>query len=106
MYAVFKLSGLQYSVSEGEVVKIPSLQASKGDKLSISEILLLKDDDRTLVGAPYVADARIEAEVTEQGKNDKVLIYKYKRRTKYRRTQGHRQDYCEIKINKIVAPKN
>ena len=88
------------------MLKIPSLQAAKGDKLNINEVMLVKDDDRTLVGSPYLADTNIEAEVLDRGKTDKVLIYKYKRRTKYRRTQGHRQDYSEVKIHKIVAPKN
>ncbi|NOY88968.1 MAG: 50S ribosomal protein L21, partial [FCB group bacterium] len=66
-------------------------------------VLLVKDNDNISVGTPYIDDAKIEAEIINAGKNDKVLIYKYKRRTKYRRTQGHRQAYNEIKINKIIT---
>ncbi|HKK21837.1 MAG TPA: 50S ribosomal protein L21 [candidate division Zixibacteria bacterium] len=104
MYAVMKLSGFQYAVEEGEVLKVPIQQAKAGDKFDITDILLIKQDETSLVGTPFVENAKIEAEVVGHGKADKVLIYKYKRRTKYRRTQGHRQDYSEIKINKIVAP--
>ncbi|MCK4371803.1 MAG: 50S ribosomal protein L21, partial [candidate division Zixibacteria bacterium] len=65
---------------------------------------LISDGDNSQVGQPFVENAKIEAEVVGRGKADKVIVYKYKRRTKYRRTAGHRQDYSEIKINKIVAP--
>lgn len=105
MYAIFQVSGFQYSVEEGDTIKIPLQDAKAGDKLNLKEILLIKNDETALVGTPLLEKAKIEAEVIANGKNDKVLIYKYKRRTKYRRTQGHRQDFSEIKINKIVSPK-
>jgi len=104
MYAVFKLSGVQFSAEEGDVVKVPLQQAGIGDSIDITDVLLVKDKDKTLVGTPYVADAKIQAEILRHGKDDKVLVYKHKRRTKYRRRMGHRQDFSEIKIGKIVAP--
>ena len=104
MYAVFKLAGIQFSAEEGEVIKVPLQNAPQGDKIDITDVMLVKDKGNTLVGTPYVPDAKIQAEILGHGKDDKVLVYKYKRRTKYRRTQGHRQNYSEIKINKIVAP--
>lgn len=103
MYAVFNLSGFQYTVEEGETLRVPLQNAKEGDKLDITDILLVKKDENAVIGNPYVENAKIEAEVLSHGKDDKVLIYKYKRRTKYRRTQGHRQDYSEIKIKKIIA---
>jgi len=103
MYAVFELSGFQYSAEEGEILKVPAQKVQTGDKIDITNVLLVKDDDNISVGTPYIDDAKIEAEIINSGKNDKVLIYKYKRRTKYRRTQGHRQAYNEIKINKIIT---
>lgn len=103
MYAVFQLSGFQYTVEEGEVIKVPLQDAKQGDKFDINEVLLVKNDNEAQVGTPFVENAKIEAEVLGQGKDDKVLIYKYKRRTKYRKSQGHRQDFSEIKINKIVT---
>ena len=104
MYAVFKLSGIQFSAQEGDVIKVPLQPAGIGDSIDIADVLLLKDKDKTLVGTPYVSDAKIQAEILRHGKDDKVLIYKYKRRTKYRRRRGHRQDFSEIKIGKITAP--
>ncbi|RKX28773.1 MAG: 50S ribosomal protein L21 [Candidatus Zixiibacteriota bacterium] len=104
MYAVFEVSGVQYTAQEGDVLKVPFRKAEPGSKIDIEEVMLIKDQDSTLIGTPTVADAKIEAKVIGDGKDDKVLIYKYKRRTKYRRTQGHRQKFTEIKINKIVSP--
>jgi large subunit ribosomal protein L21 len=106
MYAVFQLAGFQYSAEEGEVVRVPYQETDQGAKFDINEVLLVKDGDKSLVGNPFVADAKIEAELMGSGRADKVLIYKYKRRTKYRRRQGHRQSYSEIRINKIVAPQS
>ena len=104
MYAVFQISGFQYNVEEGQVIQIPSQDAETGSKLDINEVLLLKKEDDVLIGQPFVEGARIEAEVVEHGKEDKIKVYKFKRRTKYRRMQGHRQDFSEIKISKIIAP--
>ena len=106
MYAIFKLSGFQYQAEEGATVKVPYQKAEKGTKLDIGEVLLIRYDEKTLTGNPFVKDAKIEAEILDHGQNDKVLIHKYKRRTKYRRTQGHRQDYSEIRINKIIVPES
>ena len=105
MYALFELAGFQFKAEEGAVLKIPRLSA-ENNKLDISEVLLLQDKDKTLVGTPFVEGAMVQAEVIGSGKDDKITIYKYKRRTKYRRTQGHRQLFSEIRINKIIAPKN
>ena len=103
MYAVFQIAGFQFSGEEGALLKVPRRKEDKGDKIDITEVLLVKDKDKVLVGTPFVEGAKVEAEVVASGKDDKVLIYKYKRRTKYRRTQGHRQDYTQLKINKIVT---
>jgi len=104
MYAVFKLSGYQFSVEEGAVVKVPFQDVEKGSKIDIDDVLLIKDNDNAMIGNPYVDGAKVEAEVLDSGKSDKVRVYKYKRRTKYRRRQGHRQQYSEIKITRIIAP--
>jgi large subunit ribosomal protein L21 len=103
MYAVFQVSGFQYSVEEGDIIKIPLQDAKTGAKIELKDVLLIKKDNEALVGTPYLEKAKIQAEILSQGKDDKVLIYKYKRRTKYRRSQGHRQDFSEIKIKKIVS---
>ena len=104
MYAIFQLSGFQYTGEEGSVIRVPRQDVEKGDSIDIDEVLLVKADGDPLVGTPFVADATIQAEVIDHGKDDKVLVHKYKRRTKYRLTRGHRQDYSDIRINKISAP--
>jgi large subunit ribosomal protein L21 len=104
MYAVFQLSGFQFAADEGDVLKVPHQSAEPGETLDINEVLIIRDGDASTVGTPLIVNASVQAEVLGHGKGDKVLIGKYKRRTKYRRTQGHRQDYSEIRVNRIVAP--
>ncbi|RKX27238.1 MAG: 50S ribosomal protein L21 [Candidatus Zixiibacteriota bacterium] len=104
MYAVFEISGHQFNAEEGATITVPSKVGSAGEKIDISDILLVKKDDTTLIGTPTIEGAKIEAEVLSAGLDDTVLVYKFKRRTKYRRIRGHRQNITEIKINKIVTP--
>lgn len=104
MYAVFQLSGFQYSAEEGDTLRIPLQTAKVGDKVDINDVMVINKGDDSVIGTPFIENAKIEAEVVDQGKDEKVMIYKYKRRTKYRRRQGHRQDFSEIKIKKIIAP--
>ena len=104
MYAVFEVSGFQYRGEEGEVLKIALRPDAEGEKLDIDKVLLVKTGDSSIVGTTFIEGARVETEVVKHGKGDKVEIYKYRRRTKYRRRQGHRQDYTEVRIRKIVTP--
>ncbi|HWR83547.1 MAG TPA: 50S ribosomal protein L21 [Candidatus Deferrimicrobium sp.] len=104
MYAIFRISGFQFSGEEGSVVKVPLQTVGQGNKLDITDVLLIKQGETAIVGNPTVAGARIEADVLDSGRGDKIKIYKYKKRTKSRRRQGHRQGYTEIRISKIVAP--
>ena len=104
MYAIFEVGGFQFRGEEGAVLQVPHRKLGQGDKLDIAEVLLVQQNDNVLVGTPYVEGAKIEAEVVQDTKADKIRIYKYKRRTKYRRRAGHRQQLTEIKINKIVTP--
>lgn len=104
MYAVFQVSGFQYRAEEGEVLQIPLQKVGEGDSIDITDVLLVQNNDAATVGTPFVEGAKVTAEVLRHAKAEKVEIYKYKRRTKYRRRQGHRQDFTEIKVNKIVTP--
>ena len=104
MQAVFELSGFQFAVEEGEVLRVPRQKANIGDSFDINDILLVKGKDTTTVGTPTVEGAKIEAKLLGNGRSDKVTVFKFKRRTKYRRTKGHSQDYSEIEISKIVSP--
>jgi large subunit ribosomal protein L21 len=103
MEAVFQLSGFQYRASEGDIVRVPRQKAKAGDTLEIPDVLLVKDKDSTLIGTPNVEGAKIEAEMMGEGRGEKVVVFKKRRRTKYRRTRGHRQDFSEIKITKIIT---
>jgi len=106
MYAIFKMSGFQYQAEVGETLRVPLQSTAKpGDKIEIAEVLLVKGADSALIGTPYVNGATVQAEVLGLVRGDKLMGFKYKRRTKYRKTLGHKQDYTEIKVSKIVSPK-
>jgi large subunit ribosomal protein L21 len=101
MFAVIKTGGKQYVVKEGDVFSIEKLDVEPGQKILFAEVLLVETDEKTLIGMPVVAEAAIVAEVLKNFKDEKVLVFKKKRRKQYRRTRGHRQQLTEIKIVKI-----
>ena len=98
--AVVRISDVQYRVSESDVVRVPLLDAEIGAKLEFDQVLLVGGDE-IKVGTPLVEGAMVRAEVVEQGKADKIIVFKKKRRKNYRRTQGHRQPFTAIKITAI-----
>jgi large subunit ribosomal protein L21 len=104
MYAVLETGGFQFSVKEGDTIKAPKLKVQPKEKVVLDKVLFIGGEEPK-VGSPYVDGAQVEAEVVGSGKEDKVLVYKKKRRTKYRRTRGHRQDFTELRIEKIVSPR-
>lgn len=101
MYAVIQTGGKQYKVTEGEILKVEKLDGEAGDKLTLDQVLMLKDDNGIKIGMPTVKDALVTVEVIEQGRSKKITVYKYKKRKNYRRKQGHRQAYTKIKVEKI-----
>ncbi len=104
MYAIIQTGGKQYLVEEGarvEVEKIPGKE--EGDQVVLDEVLFLRNDGDTMIGRPYLEDASVSGEVVEKGKQEKVVVYKYKKRKGYRKKKGHRQPYMEIKVNSIVS---
>jgi len=103
MEAIFQLSGFQYRGSEGDVIRVPRQKGESGATLEIADVLLIKDNDTTLIGTPNVAGAKIEAELLSEGRGEKITVFKKRRRTKYRRIRGHRQSFSDIKITKIVT---
>ena len=104
MYAIFELSGFQFRAEEGAVLQVPAQSVPTGDSFEITDVLLVKNDDTAQIGTPLIEGASVKASVLGRKQGDKVTVFKKRRRTKYRRTQGHRQEYSEIKIDKIVAP--
>jgi len=101
MYAVIKTGGKQYRVKEGDFLEIEKIGAEKGQKINFDQVFLIEDEGRVLVGVPVVENAVVRAEVVENYKGDKVLIFKKKRRKQYRRTKGHRQELTKVRIEKI-----
>jgi large subunit ribosomal protein L21 len=102
MYAIIKTGGKQYQVSEGDVINVEKLDAQVGDTVAISEVLAVGTDEGVAIGKPFVEGACVNAEVLEQGKAKKVVIFKYKAKKDSRKKQGHRQPYTQIQIKSIV----
>jgi len=105
MYAIVETGGMQFKVFPNHIVRVPKLETEKGQKITLDRILLLQDGDRTIVGQPHVEGAKVIAEVLNHGKDEKVFIFKFKKRKNYRRTRGHRQDFTELLIREVTVPK-
>ena len=103
MYAIIETGGKQYRVQEGDVVRVEKLKIADGEKVNFDKVLLVADEGRINVGKPYVDGAVVEAVVENQGKAKKIIVFKYKSKKDYRKKQGHRQPYTQIKVEKIVG---
>ncbi|MBO5227425.1 MAG: 50S ribosomal protein L21 [Lachnospiraceae bacterium] len=102
MYAIIATGGKQYKVSEGDIIKIEKLGKAEGEPVTFDKVLLVSDKE-TVVGNPTVAGATVTASVVCEGKDKKVIVYKYKRKTGYHKKNGHRQLFTKVKIDKINA---
>jgi large subunit ribosomal protein L21 len=103
MYAVIKTGGKQYRVTPGLRLKVEKLETEVGGNVTIDQVLMVADGDDVKIGAPLIIGAQVQAKVLSHGRGDKVMIFKFRRRKHYRKTQGHRQSYTEIQIEKIAA---
>ncbi len=103
MFAIIRTGGKQYKVSQDTYLQVEKLDANVGDKIQISEVLMVSDGTTTTVGAPIINGAVVTAEILEQGRAEKVIIFKKRRRQNYRRKNGHRQHLTTIKITSIKA---
>ncbi|MDU1010966.1 MAG: 50S ribosomal protein L21 [Finegoldia magna] len=102
MFAIIKTGGKQYKVSEGDVIKVEKIEAEAGDKIEFDQVLMVAGDD-VKVGSPVVEGAKVQAEVLDQKKDKKIIIFKFKAKKNYRKKKGHRQPYTLVKIEKIDA---
>jgi len=102
MYAVIKTGGKQYRVSEGDTLRVEKLDGEVASKLERGEVLTV-GGDKVAVGSPTVKGAKVTAEITAQDRAKKIVVFKMKRRKNYRRKQGHRQPFTEIRITGISA---
>ena len=98
MYAVIKTGGKQYRVTPGEKLKVEQIPADIGSEIVLDQVLMVADGESTKVGTPLVAGATVKATVVSHGRGDKIKIFKMRRRKHYRKTQGHRQNFTEIRI--------
>ena len=103
MYAVIKSGGKQYRVEAGKPVRVESLAADVGATVAFEEVLLLGGGDSVKVGAPLVSGAKVKGTVLAHGRGDKVKIFKLRRRKHFQKTQGHRQNYTEVRIDDITS---
>ena len=103
MYAIIKTGGKQYRVAEGDVVMVEKLEAAEGDSVVFDQVLTVVNDGDVKVGKPLVEGARVTGKVEAQGKARKILVFKYKAKSNYRRHQGHRQPFTKVVIEKIEA---
>jgi len=103
MYAVIKTGGKQYRVSAGQSLKVEKLDLAAGSELTLAEVLLVGQGEELTIGSPLVEGAAVKATVLSQGRGEKIRIFKMRRRKHYRKSQGHRQSYTEIRIDSIVT---
>lgn len=102
MYAVIKSGGKQYRVKQGQVIKVEKLPLKTGNAFDFNEVLLVANGDDQHIGAPFVKNAKVLAQVLGQGRGNKVEIIKFKRRKHHIKRQGHRQDFTEVKVTGVM----
>lgn len=102
-YAIFKAAGQQFRAEKGDTLKVPKLDGEPGAKVTFEEVLLAADGDAVKAGQPTVKGAKVVGEILRHGKDEKIIVFKFKRRKNYRRKTGHRQQFTEIKITSVKA---
>ncbi len=105
MYAIVRIGGRQYPVEEGRFIVVEKLPYEVGEKIVLDEVLFISDEKKPKVGQPLVSGASVKAEVIRQFKGKKVVVFKYRPKTRYRRKQGHRQNYTKLMIHEIQTGK-
>jgi large subunit ribosomal protein L21 len=101
MYAIFRTAGKQFRAEPGRTVRLPKMGAEPGATVAFDEVLLGSDGTVVKAGTPLVAGAKVTGEVVRHGRGEKIVIFKHKRRKGYRRKQGHRQDFTEVRIASV-----
>ncbi|WP_425060634.1 50S ribosomal protein L21 [Sporomusa carbonis] len=103
MYAIIETGGKQYRVAEGDMLTIEKIEAAEGQTVEFDRVLTVVKDGEVVIGKPLVTDAKVTAQVVSHGKGKKILVFKYKAKSNYRRRQGHRQPFTKVRIEKIFA---
>jgi len=102
MYAIVEAGGKQYKVAKGDFINVEKINGEVGEKVEIGRVLLIKGEEGIKLGTPTVSGAKVIGRIRSQGKGEKIVIFKYKRRKNYRRKQGHRQHRTWIEIENII----
>ncbi|TYQ16340.1 UNVERIFIED_CONTAM: large subunit ribosomal protein L21 [Acetivibrio alkalicellulosi] len=103
MYAIIESGGKQYKVQEGDILFLEKLSQEQGESVIFDRVVAVQKDDNMNVGAPYVSNATVSGKVLGQGKDKKIIVFKYKPKKGYRKKQGHRQPHTKVQIEKINA---
>ena len=103
MYAVIRTGGKQYTVRPGEKLEVEKLDGEVGADIELTDVLMVADGDAVTVGTPSVSGAKVVAEVVEQGKHKKIVVFKYKPKIRYRKRTGHRQQFTRLSVKEIVT---
>ena len=101
-YAVVEIAGQQFKVAKSDTIHVPKIESKVGEKLTFDKVLLVGDDKETKIGAPYVAGMQVEAKVVGHVKDEKVIVFKKKKRKGYKVRRGHRQQFTELEITKVA----
>ncbi|MEZ4414833.1 MAG: 50S ribosomal protein L21 [Gemmatimonadota bacterium] len=102
MYAVFRTGGKQFRAAPGETLRVPTLDAEPGANVTFDDVLVASDGENVAVGTPVVSGATVKAEVLSHGRDKKIIVFKRKRRKGYRKKQGHRQGFTEIRVDSVA----
>lgn len=103
MYAVVNTGGKQYKVQQGEVLRVEKISGDIGSPVTFDRVLMFSDGENVKIGQPVLDDVAVQGHIVEQGKAKKIIVFKYKRRKRFRRKQGHRQEYTAVQIDAITA---
>lgn len=102
-YAIIESGGKQYKVEPGDWIKVEKLESKEGSLVEFDKVLAVSDNNKTVIGNPHVEGARVTAKVTSHGKDKKTIVFKFKSKNRYRRKQGHRQNYTQLNIEEILT---
>lgn len=103
MYAMVEIQGRQYKAEAGTVLKVNKISGEAGQELEFDRVLMVRNDSDVKIGAPYVNGASVKAVLESNGRDPKVIVYKYKRRKDYKVTRGHRQDFTLVRVKEIAG---
>jgi large subunit ribosomal protein L21 len=103
MYAVIRTGGRQFRAEVGAIIDVERLPNEVNDSFDIDDVLLIGDGDNTVIGQPTVEGAKVKVTVVEQGRDPKVMVFKYRQRTNFRRMRGHRQYFTRLRVDEILV---